>query len=139
MKCLLVAANKVVKTGRIRVGWTVARVEALAQRPLQCYRCLQKGHVRRRCPNPEDPSGNCYRCEDPGPGMRGRAEMPELLRGRASDRPQGGKCGVHCAAKEEGGNQSCGWGLKTGGGACPAICPSLHLKRQPPKGRKKWR
>ncbi|CAK9809276.1 hypothetical protein ANTQUA_LOCUS5968 [Anthophora quadrimaculata] len=48
VSCPLLAANTVAKAGRIRVGWASARVEVLAARPLQCYRCLQMGHVRQR-------------------------------------------------------------------------------------------
>ncbi|CAK9820202.1 hypothetical protein ANTQUA_LOCUS10541 [Anthophora quadrimaculata] len=62
VSCPLLAANTVAKAGRIRVGWASARVEVLAARPLQCYRCLQVGHVRQRCTGDVDRSGRCYNC-----------------------------------------------------------------------------
>jgi len=42
-RCPLVVANKIVKVGKLRVGWTMARVETLADRPLQCHKCLEGG------------------------------------------------------------------------------------------------
>ncbi|CAK9815590.1 hypothetical protein ANTPLA_LOCUS8712 [Anthophora plagiata] len=66
VSCPLLAANTVAKGGRIRVGWTSARVEVLAARPLQCYRCLQYGHVRQRCTGDADRSSRCYNCGGSG-------------------------------------------------------------------------
>jgi hypothetical protein len=61
VQCPLVAANKLDKVGRIQVGWVKARIGALEQRPLQCFKCLERGHLRSRCPNKEDRSKACYR------------------------------------------------------------------------------
>ncbi|XP_039312408.1 uncharacterized protein LOC120359335 [Solenopsis invicta] len=55
------AALKAAKSGRLRVGWTMARVELLEARPMQCHRCLEVGHVRNKCPSEVDRSGLCYR------------------------------------------------------------------------------
>jgi len=51
-----------------RIGaWCVATVALLEQRPLQCYKCLEVGHVRTCCPNNNiDRSGTCYRCGKEG-------------------------------------------------------------------------
>lgn len=68
LKCPLSAANKAAKEGKIRIGWTVGRVEILAKRPLQCYRCWEFGHVRFSCKANIDRQGSCYNC-----GMRGHA------------------------------------------------------------------
>lgn len=62
IKCPATAAKKVMDTGRIMVGWVAARVEVLSPRPLQCYRCLEKGHTRARCTAPVDRGDRCYRC-----------------------------------------------------------------------------
>ncbi|CAK9834494.1 Uncharacterized 50 kDa protein in type I retrotransposable element R1DM [Anthophora retusa] len=64
VQCPLIAARKLVAAGRITIGWYGARVEALAPRKLQCYRCLEFGHTRSRCTNEVDRSGMCYRCGD---------------------------------------------------------------------------
>ncbi|XP_029178739.1 serine/arginine-rich splicing factor RS2Z33-like [Nylanderia fulva] len=42
----------------------------LEARPLQCYKCLEGGHVRARCPNNTDRSGRCYRCGEKGHAAR---------------------------------------------------------------------
>ncbi|KOC58651.1 hypothetical protein WH47_05396, partial [Habropoda laboriosa] len=64
VRCPLMVARKLATTGRIRVGWISARVEALRARPLQCYRCLEVGHTQQRCTAGVDRSGRCYRCGD---------------------------------------------------------------------------
>ncbi|XP_070529947.1 uncharacterized protein [Cardiocondyla obscurior] len=40
-RCPLVAAKKLALIGKIKIGWTLARIELLPSRPLQCYKCLQ--------------------------------------------------------------------------------------------------
>lgn len=66
VRCPVRAANAVVSRGRITVGWVSARVEALRQRPLQCYRCHEGGHVRATCRSLVDRSACCYRCGESG-------------------------------------------------------------------------
>lgn len=66
VRCPLQAANKVATAGRITVGWVTARVEALKPRPLQCYKCLERGHVREKCTSAIDRKGSCYNCGAPG-------------------------------------------------------------------------
>lgn len=66
VKCPLTAANKIAVAGRIKVGWASTRVELLDVRPLQCFKCLERGHVRQNCPNTVDRSSLYYRC-----GMEG--------------------------------------------------------------------
>lgn len=61
-----VAAAKVADEGRIRIGWTVARVELLKVRPLQCYRCWSYGHVQSTCRSPVNRSGACFKCGQQG-------------------------------------------------------------------------
>lgn len=66
VSCPVVAANKLAAKGRLLVGWTSARVQLLTPRPLQCFRCLERGHTAARCDTKEDRSGLCYRCGQPG-------------------------------------------------------------------------
>ncbi|XP_018373630.1 PREDICTED: cellular nucleic acid-binding protein homolog [Trachymyrmex cornetzi] len=56
----------VTKNRRIRIGWTMARVDLLPARPTQCYRCLENGHVRSQCRNEHDRGAACYRCGQGG-------------------------------------------------------------------------
>lgn len=62
LQCPLTAARRLATAGRLRIGWVMAAVDSLPKRALQCYRCLEMGHVRSKCPNEEDRSGLCYRC-----------------------------------------------------------------------------
>lgn len=39
-----------VANGRVLMDWVSARVEALAPRPMQCYRCLEIDHTRNALP-----------------------------------------------------------------------------------------
>ncbi|EFN72442.1 hypothetical protein EAG_12455, partial [Camponotus floridanus] len=66
VKCPLISANRIAAAGRVKVGWTSLRVERLNDRPLQCFKCLEGGHVAQRCPNTTDHSGRCYRCGELG-------------------------------------------------------------------------
>lgn len=60
------AAAKVTSEGRIRIGWTVARVELLKVRPLQCFRCWSFGHVQNLCRSVVDRRGACFKCGQQG-------------------------------------------------------------------------
>jgi len=66
VRCPLVAANRLMRKGHLKLGWTRARLELLQERPTTCYRCLQTGHVRAVCPNEVDRSNLCYRCGTAG-------------------------------------------------------------------------
>lgn len=45
VQCPIRVANKVAAAGKIRIGWTTSRIEALESRQPQCFRCLERGHV----------------------------------------------------------------------------------------------
>jgi hypothetical protein len=60
------AARKLAQTGRVPIGWSTARIEAIARSLLQCYKCLEIGHVRRTCTSTEDREHLCYRCGGSG-------------------------------------------------------------------------
>ncbi|XP_029177073.1 uncharacterized protein LOC114945152 [Nylanderia fulva] len=65
-QCPLGAAIKASQTGKIKVGWTIAKIELLKARPLQCFRCWGHGHLKANCTSPNDRSKNCYRCGEEG-------------------------------------------------------------------------
>jgi len=98
-RCPLAAASQILKTGKIKLGWVVARVEPLNERPLLCYKCLGKGHVRAACTSIEDRSNMCYRCGEAGH--------------RANECTAQPKCPV-CSALGKPANH------RVGGGACKA-------------------
>ncbi|XP_059047805.1 uncharacterized protein LOC131843207 [Achroia grisella] len=66
VRCPVAAAKALIEAGRVKVGWTMARVQSLDPRPMRCYRCLLTGHVGRRCTAGEDCSDKCYRCGQGG-------------------------------------------------------------------------
>lgn len=61
-QCPIAAAIKITKDSKIRLGWTLARVERIRTRPIQCYKCWEYGHVRDRCTSRVDRSNACFRC-----------------------------------------------------------------------------
>ncbi|XP_012542164.1 uncharacterized protein LOC105840007 [Monomorium pharaonis] len=67
VRCPVGAANKVAAAARITIGWAICRVQLLAARPLQCFKCMKRGHVGSRCPNGGvGRTELCYRCGRPG-------------------------------------------------------------------------
>ncbi|EFN77579.1 hypothetical protein EAI_04932, partial [Harpegnathos saltator] len=61
----LAAALKASEAVRMKVGWTVARLELLENRPLQCYRCWEFGHIGNTCKSETSRAGSCYNCGKP--------------------------------------------------------------------------
>ncbi|XP_025156223.1 uncharacterized protein LOC112588980 [Harpegnathos saltator] len=66
VQCPLAAAKKVAELGNIKIGWTQTKVELLQARALQCFKCLERGHVQINCTSNSDRRANCYRCGEPG-------------------------------------------------------------------------
>ncbi|EFN80639.1 Cellular nucleic acid-binding protein, partial [Harpegnathos saltator] len=66
VQCPLAAAKKIAETGNIKIGWTQTKVELLQARALQCFKCLERGHVQINCKSSNDRRANCYRCGEPG-------------------------------------------------------------------------
>ncbi|XP_018374155.1 PREDICTED: cellular nucleic acid-binding protein homolog [Trachymyrmex cornetzi] len=62
LRCPLLSARAVTCTPRLRICWTMVRVEMIPTRALQCFRCLEQGHVTAECKANVDRSSNCYRC-----------------------------------------------------------------------------
>lgn len=56
----IIAANKLQTEGRLRLGWSYARVVPLAKRRLQCYGCLAVGHIRANFQSWINRSGTCF-------------------------------------------------------------------------------
>ncbi|XP_050488689.1 uncharacterized protein LOC126872630 [Bombus huntii] len=60
------AVRKLAQAGKVAIGWSTAKVEAVERRPLQCYRCLGRGHTGKTCTAKEDKGHLCFRCGEPG-------------------------------------------------------------------------
>ncbi|XP_070519750.1 uncharacterized protein [Cardiocondyla obscurior] len=91
----LASAKKVADGGTLSVGWSKVRVALLDPRPLRCYKCLERGHTKDRCPNSSDRSGLCYRCGESGHVARTCSAPPRCPIcadiGRKADHILGGK------------------------------------------------
>ncbi|EFN86355.1 Gag-Pol polyprotein, partial [Harpegnathos saltator] len=79
---------------KISIGWAQVRIDLLEARPLQCYRCLKKGHIQSNCGNSIDRRRNCYKCGEEGHLASGceakaRCQIYEE-RGQASRHRMGG-------------------------------------------------
>ncbi|KYN29291.1 Gag-Pol polyprotein [Trachymyrmex cornetzi] len=66
VRCPLASAKSICRNKRIRIGWTMVRVELLPERSNQCFKCLEPGHVRTQCRNEIDRGALCYRCGQSG-------------------------------------------------------------------------
>ncbi|XP_059061177.1 uncharacterized protein LOC131854070 [Achroia grisella] len=66
VRCPVGTVKRLVDAGRLKLGWTMARVRSLDPRPMRCYRCLLTGHVGQRCTAKEDRGGVCFRCGQDG-------------------------------------------------------------------------
>lgn len=65
-QCPLATAIKASASGKMKIGWTVARIELLKARPVQCFRCWEQGHLKSKCTSLIDRSKLCYRCGEEG-------------------------------------------------------------------------
>ncbi|EFN69220.1 hypothetical protein EAG_08157, partial [Camponotus floridanus] len=62
VRCPLVAAVKLANNGKLKIGWSIVRVELLEARPKQCYKCWEFGHTRGVCKSEIDRSSLCFKC-----------------------------------------------------------------------------
>ncbi|XP_013181007.1 PREDICTED: uncharacterized protein LOC106127473 [Papilio xuthus] len=87
------AAKKVTDTGRVRVGWTSARVVLLPSRPTRCFRCLETGHMGVTCSCEVDRSKLCFRCGKPDHRARDCSADPNCPVCEAAKKPAGHSVG----------------------------------------------
>ncbi|XP_026323043.1 uncharacterized protein LOC113232503 [Hyposmocoma kahamanoa] len=99
VRCPIAAAKKINQGGRLQVGWVSAQVKVLQQKPMTCYRCLEKGHVRGQCESAVDRSDLCYRCGKPGHKSTGCLAEPHCALCEAAKKPAAHKIGSNiCTA-----------------------------------------
>ncbi|XP_024227000.1 uncharacterized protein LOC105681543 [Bombus impatiens] len=106
------AVRKLAQAGKVAIGRSTAKVEAIERRPLQCYRCLEIGHVRKSCTAKEDKGHLCFRCGKPGHQAKAcTAASPKCLLCDALGAPS-----VH----------------RMGGPICSPPPPKKGTKKEPP-------
>lgn len=66
LQCPLAAAIKVAELGKLKIGWTIARIELLKARATRCFKCWKQGHLRNNCKSIADYTRTCYRCGTEG-------------------------------------------------------------------------
>ncbi|XP_024868277.1 uncharacterized protein LOC112452350 [Temnothorax curvispinosus] len=93
VKCPLSAAIKISASNKVKIGWTIARVELLEARPVQCFKCWRYGHVRTTCNFPEDRTGACFRCGERGHQIGDCKEDPRCVICREAGRPSDHRLG----------------------------------------------
>ncbi|KAK9687733.1 hypothetical protein QE152_g36042 [Popillia japonica] len=67
-------ANKLLKAGRMKIGWVGCRVRKRVTL-IRCYRCLDFGHTREGCNGP-DRSDLCVNCCQPGHQVKDCTNKP---------------------------------------------------------------
>ncbi|XP_037297041.1 uncharacterized protein LOC119190089 [Manduca sexta] len=93
-RCPAKVADKIVRAKRVLIGWVAAQVRLLEPRPMRCFRCLLKGHVRMRCTEEYDRSGICYRCGQEGHKAKGCSASPHCVICAAASKPAGHHVGA---------------------------------------------
>ncbi|XP_058817343.1 uncharacterized protein LOC131680645 [Topomyia yanbarensis] len=71
------AANKALKIGKIKVGWSVCPL-SVSQQPEVCFKCQEFGHLARNCSGP-DRSKLCRRCGEEGHMAKDCRQAPRCL------------------------------------------------------------
>ncbi|XP_013178834.1 PREDICTED: uncharacterized protein LOC106125967 [Papilio xuthus] len=93
VECEVPTAKRVAAAGRLTISWVSATVTLLEPRPLRCYRCLQKGHVRAQCSAEVDRSKQCFRCGKEGHNFKGCQAKPHCSICAEAKRPAEHKLG----------------------------------------------
>lgn len=79
VRCPIVPAQKILEVGRLQIGWVHANVELLRDRPMQCYKCMSKGHVQEHCTSEMDRQNACYNCGTEGHLARDCRNSPKCM------------------------------------------------------------
>ncbi|XP_018362464.1 PREDICTED: uncharacterized protein LOC108760787 [Trachymyrmex cornetzi] len=101
VKCPVAAANKLIDRKKIKIGWTTAKITPHPDRGLQCFKCLQFGHVRSECRNTTDRS-TCYRCGEVGHQARECTKAAKCLVCEEAGLPHGHRMGGNACHPEIG-------------------------------------
>lgn len=123
-------------------------METLRARPLQCHRCLEKGHVQRNCTNAIDRRGACYNCGAPGHKASGCTAKTRCVPCAETGAPSNHRVGSdNCHPRKKKGKSSNGSGNKEQTKIAmgekeeksPSPTETQEKKSEPPKPQRKPR
>lgn len=67
VQCPLAMAIKMInERQKIQLGWSIARMELLGKRPMQCHKCWTYGHAQGVCRSTINRTGLCFKCGEGG-------------------------------------------------------------------------
>lgn len=72
------AARKLVKEGKVKIGWVVCRIREQNE-PIKCYRCFNLGHRAINCKSECDRSNCCLKCGEEGHKAKICKKQPKCL------------------------------------------------------------
>jgi hypothetical protein len=81
IRLALSAANKLLETGKVKVGWSVCSLKTIPPVPKQmerCFKCMGFGHQARNCKGP-DRSKRCRKCGDEGHFAMECTQLPRCM------------------------------------------------------------
>lgn len=93
VQCLINNAITIAEQGSINLDWTKTRVELLKKRPVQRFRCWKFGHVRQKCNETVDRTGNCFKCGSGSHQAQKYEESPHCVICAAINKPFGHRIG----------------------------------------------
>ncbi|KAL7725922.1 hypothetical protein ACLKA6_000688 [Drosophila palustris] len=59
------SAAKLDEAGKVRIGWVICRIRRKLS-PTRCFKCMDFGHVARKCKSEANCAGLCFKCGDRG-------------------------------------------------------------------------
>ncbi|XP_070514122.1 uncharacterized protein [Cardiocondyla obscurior] len=62
----LVFIDRIANLGKVRLGWSLARVDQSKSRRIQCFKCWHFGHAATSCKNNYEKSKHCFKSGNSG-------------------------------------------------------------------------
>lgn len=91
VQCPAKVAN--VSIGRVRLGWSVVKVDLMPAKINRCYRCWEPGHFLSNCKSDFDRSGSCFNCGESGHTAKECVVRASCLVCKHRNKPHEHQCG----------------------------------------------